>query len=84
MIQAKNYSTGYGFDLILGVEYELASNVILSGEYGLNILKESSEIEDEQMVEVSGGQNSIVKQNGDRDRLIIRSLDVNLGISIFF
>lgn len=79
----KNKSTGYGLDMILGVEYELASNVILSGEYGLTIIKESADIEEENIDEY-GTYNYINKQNGDRDRLQIRSLDVNLGISIFF
>lgn len=80
---SKTKSTSYGFDMILGVEYELADNVILSGEYGLTIIKESGDIEEE-YIEESETNNYINKQYGDRDRLLIRSLNVNLGLSIFF
>jgi len=78
-----NKSFGYGLDLILGVEYELATNVVISGEYGLTILNENSEFENE-MTEVTGGQNRVDKESGNRDRFSLRGSSVNLGIAVFF
>ena len=75
----KDKTTGYGLDLILGVEYQLFTNVILSGEYGMTFLKETSEI-DYEVTEVGTSVNYINKQTGDRDRLSIR----NLGVAVFF
>lgn len=79
----KDKSTSYGLDIILGVECQLFTNVFLSGEYGLTLLKESSEV-DYEVTEVGTGINYISKQSGDRDRLLIRNLGVNLGIAVFF
>jgi len=79
----KNKRTGFGLDLILGVEYKLASNVILSGEYGLSIFKENSDIE-YKMIEEYETYNYIRSEIGESDRIVIAGSGVNLGIAIFF
>lgn len=79
----KNNVTGFGFDLILGVEYKLASNVVLSGEYGLTMLKETAEIEEKEVIEYET-YNQVRSQSGDRDRFAIKGLGVNFGIAVFF
>ncbi len=79
----KDKTISYGLDIILGVEYRLFTNVILSGEYGLTFSTESSKIETE-MTQIGDSINRTSKQKGDRDRFIIRGTGVNLGISIFF
>ena len=79
----KNNATGFGFDLILGVEYKLASNIVLSGEYGVTMLKETAEIEEKDLIEYET-YDQVRSQSGDRDRFVITSSSVNLGIAIFF
>lgn len=79
----QNKGTSFGFDLILGVEYKLASNVILSGEYGISILKENYDIEYTRFEEYET-YNITSSQIGEINRTIINGLDVNLGIAIFF
>jgi len=79
----KTKRTGFGLDLILGVEYKLASNVILSGEYGLSISKENSDIE-YNWIEEYETRNYIRSEIGESDRTIITGSSVNLGIAIFF
>jgi len=79
----KNNATGFGLDLILGVEYKLASNVILSGEYGLTMLKETAEIEEKEVIEYET-YDQVRSQIGDRDRFVITGSGVNLGIAILF
>jgi len=79
----KNNVTGFGFDLILGVEYKLASNVVLSGEYGLTMLKETAEIEEKEVIEYET-YDQVRSQSGNRDRFAIRGLGVNFGIAVFF
>lgn len=75
----------YGIDLILGVEYKLSENVILSGEYGLTITKANSDIENYQdYIYNDGNPDRIRKENGKIDSFTTRGLGVNLGISIFF
>lgn len=79
----KEKSYGYGIDLIGGVEYRLFDNVFLSGEYGITLSKESGEIEYES-TEVFATETRVNRIAGDRNRLLIRGLGVNLGISVFF
>ncbi len=76
---------GYGLDLILGAEYELFDNVILSGEYGITFLKEKYDyyvVNDYRNFD--GTSVRFRKDNGDRDRFTIKALGVNLGIAVFF
>ena len=81
----KDKSTGFGLDLILGVEYILTDNIILSGEYGLTIDKENSDIDEaDNYIYSDVTQNRISTQKGKRDILIINGMGVNLGISFFF
>ncbi len=76
---------GFGLDLILGAEYNLTENVIISGEYGLTILKENSDIDySETYIYTDATQNRIYRENGERHLLTLRGLGVNLGISVFF
>lgn len=82
---SKNEAIGYGLDLILGVEYKLAENVIISGEYGLTVLKENGDMESiYESTYTVVNQKRISKQSGEIDTFIIRGLGVNLGISVFF
>ena len=81
----KNKTVGFGLDIILGVEYDLSENVKLSGEYGVTLSKENSEIENTQTdIYNDGRQNRIRKDKGERNAFITRGLGVNLGLSIFF
>ena len=81
----KNKTVGFGLDIILGVEYDLSENVKLSGEYGVTLSKENSEIENTQTdIYNDGRQNRIRKDEGERNAFITRGLGVNLGLSIFF
>jgi len=80
----KDKATGFGLDLIMGVEYSLSDNIILSGEYGFTILKETRDIEDITYdIYRDPSQNSISKSSGTLDELRIYGLGVNLGIAIF-
>ncbi len=81
----KNSTTGYGLDLILGTEFQLLENVLLSGEYSLTIAQEKSDIESfESYTYADQEQNIINRQNGTMDGFAIGGSGVNLGISIFF
>ncbi|HSP86705.1 MAG TPA: hypothetical protein VLN45_01115 [Ignavibacteriaceae bacterium] len=80
---SKNESFGYGLDLIFGVEYKLASNIVLSGEYGITLENENSEI-DYITTEINNGQTRIRSEIGDRDRFSLRGSSVNLGVAFFF
>ncbi|HKB86520.1 MAG TPA: outer membrane beta-barrel protein [Ignavibacteriaceae bacterium] len=78
-------TSGYGLDLIFGVEYRLTENVLISGEYSLTLDKESSDIDRwEKYVYDDPSQNSIYKENGTLDAFSTRGTGVNFGISIFF
>jgi opacity protein-like surface antigen len=80
----KNKTTGFGLDLLLGVEYSLSDNIILSGEYGFTILKETGDIEDIAYdIYSDPSQNSVSKSSGTVDELRIGGLGVNLGIAVF-
>ena len=81
----KRKTTGFGVDLILGVEYTLSDNIILSGEYGLSVSKESTDVDYlSSQTYTDPAQNRLWKQNGTIDSFTIRGLGVNLGISVFF
>ena len=81
----KEKTLSYGIDLILGVEYKLSENVILSGEYGLTISKSNSDIEMYQNnIYNNGTPNRINTVNGERHTFNTRGIGVNLGLSIFF
>jgi hypothetical protein len=81
----KNKSIGYGLDIVLGVEYDLSDNVKLSGEYGLTMLKENSDIENTQTdIYNDGRPNRIRKDEGERNLFRTRGTGALLGISIFF
>jgi opacity protein-like surface antigen len=81
----KNKTVSYGLDIILGVEYNLSENVKLSGEYGLTISKENTDILNSQTTIYSDGSpDRIRKDEGERNAFRTRGLGVNLGISIFF
>jgi hypothetical protein len=81
----KTTSTGYGLDLLCGVEYELAENILISGEYGLSLEKEKSNIDrTDSYIYEDPSQNSIRKQNGTGDTFSISDSNVKLGISVFF
>ncbi len=77
--------TGYGLDLILGVEYKPVENILLSGEYGLSFLSEKSDFEHFQKnIYHDGSPDRIYKEAGEYDRFTVRGLGVNLGIAVFF
>ena len=76
---------GFGIDLLLGVEYNLSENVILSGEYSLTISKSNSDIERYQSyIYNNGNPDRVNKINGESHVFSMRGLGVNLGLSIFF
>lgn len=81
----KSKSTGFGLDIIFGVEYELAENVLLSGEYGLTIERINSDIDNstEYIYDVES-LNRIISESGTRNISSIKGIGVNLGIAIFF
>lgn len=81
----KNKTTGYGIDLILGVEYKLIENVILSGEYGLTFLFENGDYEEVYEYNYSNlNPDRIGKEKGKVETFNLQGLGVNLGISVFF
>jgi hypothetical protein len=83
--EMKSTSTGFGLDLILGVEYKLIKNVILSGEYGMAITKENSEFDFSSVEDyLNGASSRIRKSNGESDSFSLRGMNVNLGLSVFF
>ncbi|MBE0538951.1 MAG: outer membrane beta-barrel protein [Ignavibacterium sp.] len=80
-----NKTVSYGLDIVLGVEYNLSENVKLSGEYGLTISNENSDIKNSQTnIYNDGSPNRIRKDEGERNAFRTRGLGVNFGISIFF
>lgn len=84
-IEENSKVLGFGLDIVLGVEYKLASNVILSGEYALTIVQENSEINNSQRaVYHDGRQDSIRKEEGTRNSFRTNGLGVNLGLSVYF
>lgn len=81
----KEKTTSFGLDIILGAEYNLTENVILSGEYGLTISKANTNIESLQdYIYTNGNPNSKRSEKGGIDTFTTRGLGVNLGLSIFF
>ncbi len=81
----KDKTTGFGVDLILGAEYNLIENVLISAEYGITLSKENSNIDDsEDYIYTDTSQNRIYRENGERHSVIVKGLGVNLGISVFF
>lgn len=81
----KEDRTGYGLDLLLGVEYNPFDNIVLSGEYGLSVAKDKTDVErNEKSIYHNGSPDRIYNESGNRDRLLIRNLGVNLGITVFF
>lgn len=79
----KNKTTGFGLDIIAGVEYSLTSNIVFSGEYGLTFAKESSDLVNE-LSEESGTNVYNRSENGNVDRTYIKGTNVSLGITVFF
>jgi hypothetical protein len=80
----KDKTIGYGLDLILGAEFKLIENVILSGEYGLTLSNANSDIDySQEYIYNNGSPNRITKENGKRHTFSIRSMSVNLGLSVF-
>lgn len=83
----KNETFSYGIDFILGVEFRLTENVILSGEYGLSIFKSNSDIESHQnyiYYDRSPNRISRESESGQSDTFSTKGLGVNLGLSVFF
>ena len=76
---------GYGLDLIVGVEYYLYKNVIISGEYGVNFSLTFTDYEEIQHKYDSYGERFITRRQNRESKLYkIDSQNVNLGIAIFF
>lgn len=76
---------GFGLDFVLAVEYNLSDNVKLSGEYGLSLKKENSDLENvHTTIYNNGSPDRIEKEAGKSKEFSVRGSEVNLGISIFF
>jgi len=83
----KDSEKGYGFgiDFLVGVEYKLYKNIILSGEYSLGISKDNTEFEImKSTIYKDGRPNIIVETIGEKNIIKLKETRVNLGISIFF
>lgn len=81
----KDKTISFGLDIIFGVEYNLSENVKLSGEYGLTIFSENSEIENTYTnIYNDGSPTRFRKDEGERSAFRTRGLGVNLGLSVFF
>jgi hypothetical protein len=75
----------YGVDLIAAAEYRLADNVIISGEYGINITIENADIENVQRYTYTNGNpDRFNKEQGTSNRFFLSGTGVNLGIAVFF
>ncbi len=82
---SKDVTFEFGVDLIAGVEYKLIENIILSGEYGLTLSKENSDVEDTlTKVYFNLAPANIYKANGKSHSLTLNRSGVNLGIAVFF
>lgn len=76
---------GFGIDIVLDVEYSLSENVKLSGEYGLTLTKENSDIENLLTnIYNNGNPDRIQKEAGKRKEFSVRGSGVTLGMSVFF
>lgn len=73
----------FGAELISGVEYRLAKNVIISGEYGLILQKEKSETKTDRK-DIVESQTYIISEHSERDDLILSGSGVKLGLAVFF
>lgn len=75
----------YGIDLLLGTEYKLHKNLLLSGEYGISFLFEKLEIESlNRQASKDGETIANYNETGKSNKLNIDGIGVALGISIFF
>jgi len=82
---SQNSISGYGFDIILGVEYSLAKNVIISGEYGLTLLQRKiKDAYNTKKIFSNGDELEIYNYSDENKQFNISNMDVVLGISIFF
>ncbi len=76
---------GYGLDAVLGVEYQLIDNVLISGEYGITFAELNTKIDYNDIFDYNPpNEDSIRSQSGERDDFTIKGTAANLGISIFF
>ncbi len=77
--------SGYGLDLIFGVDYQLDENILISGEYSLTLTKEKYDVDSsEKLIYDDPAQNRIYRENGTLDAFSTRGTGVNFGISVFF
>jgi hypothetical protein len=75
----------FGIDLVAGVEYWLAKNVVISGESGIYFAMNNSEYEKiDNLIYEDESLNQINEVTADSKRTRIDDLSVNLGISVFF
>ena len=83
--RAKEKTTGFGVDLILGAEYQLIDNIIISSEYNLSVISEKSDIEHSfSYIYPDSTRNSIDKENGTSKTFMIGGNAVNFGLTVFF
>lgn len=74
---------GYGVDLLIGVEYGLFDNVLITGEYGVSFNFENYETNLER-TEITDFDTNFSKISGDGNDFAIMKSGVFLGLAIFF
>lgn len=78
-----NKGFSYGMDFLLGVEYNLLPNIVISGEYGLTITKQKLDVEYES-IDDFGTYQSVRRETGQSTGTVIKNLSANLGLAVFF
>ncbi len=75
----------YGLEIVSGVEYRLAENVILSGEYSLSIFSLQSDYSKiESKIYNEENREITFRKDGKTNSFFIKGNSVNLGLAIFF
>jgi opacity protein-like surface antigen len=83
IVNDKTFS--FGLDIILGVEYKLIENIIFSGEYGLTIAKNNTDIDETSNYSYyNGSPAETYSQKGKSHTFTAGGMGVSLGVAVFF
>jgi opacity protein-like surface antigen len=82
----KQKSTGFGLDIVVGAEYILTDNIIISGEYTFSVSKINFDIDDlEKYTSFDNPENnSLYHEKGKRNEFGFGGNYVNFGLAVFF
>lgn len=79
-------STGFGLDIVLGAEYALTDNIIISSEYTFSVLKNNIDIDNSEKNTYPNNpeKNSFHSEKGKRNDFSFGGNYVNFGLAVFF